>query len=374
MMTIIEYLKITRKREGPSSYSDETDIFYQQLQQITEDSGIEDIDLIITNTCKVQCSTVYLDNMKHIIWDLSYWGIIEDYLNSIELYLDNNQECAQLLYNFLLYRTLRYRVNDKQSRIALSKLEKQLALILSDRIPENINGFSNIKLYLDFFKLFTFIHELCHIQLKENEIIRLSALKEFDDYVQTIGKEKNLWFSHKSAYQDIDFSDKINIEEAIKQYVSSDDMKIEAICDYYALDSLANSFSQFEKALNITREQFLSDFYCLKEAIIGFYNDVLYYQEYIERLAKHKTEIDEDIIRNSSKGFYNLANMYMARESLFNPLFLIRCYLKYNCMVSPKSSSYFDLYNRLNHNSLRQNYLKDYINYYNELLSKSESI
>ena len=86
MMTIIEYLKITRKREGPSSYSDETDIFYQQLQQITEDSGIEDIDLIITNTCKVQCSTVYLDNMKHIIWDLSYWGIIEDYLNSIELY------------------------------------------------------------------------------------------------------------------------------------------------------------------------------------------------------------------------------------------------------------------------------------------------
>lgn len=369
-MTIEEYLVLTRKRAGSASYTDESDAFYKQLKHMVEQVGLTDTYIIIINSCKAQCSTVYLNNEKYIIWDLSYWNFIEDYLTSIEIFLDNKYECAHLLYNYLLYRMLRYRVNDKIARKALLELEKKISTNLQTELPQNMNGTHNVKFYLEFLKLFTFMHELNHIRFKEDTEMRTAALADFDEYMKVINEEKHVWFSGKSAYLDIDYSEKINIDEAIKQYRTDDDIKVEILCDYYALDSLVASLDSLEKKLNIKKELFLSDFYCLKEAIIGFYDDVLYYQEYIERLVKQKKVIDRHRTKEAAKGFYNFANLYMARESLFNPLFLVRCHNKYNCVVYAQSSMFYDLYNKLNHKSLKQNYLKDFINSYNDLISK----
>ncbi len=200
-MTIEEYLAYTRNRMGSATYTDETEVFYEQLQSIVESSGIEEVYLVITNTCKSQCSTVYLENKKYIIWDLAYWSCIKEYLNTIEIFLSGNCECAYRLYNYHLYQMLRYRVNNKKARKALLEVEKGIFQKLNGVVLEYRKNNYKKKNIFDFLKFFAFIHELFHIKLDEDDTLRLSVLAEFNEYIQILQEEKDLWFSQKMHMQ-----------------------------------------------------------------------------------------------------------------------------------------------------------------------------
>lgn len=366
-MTIEEYISETRQIRNRELETNISETLAKQFDSLIAQTGLKHINLVVIDSLEAECSTVHIGNEYYIIWDISYWNCVENYLNAAAICSNHNEQLAHTIYNFLLYKLLEDRTRKPIAKKALANMCDNMFNEILHSNYENLTATYNNSLMLELFKYFVFIHELNHIQFKENEALKSTALKEMEKYISILTDKQTNFFDNDLLFVNSEDKENINSKKAIKQYLDDDKIKLEIICDFYALKSLITSYKLNGLGLD---DEVIIDFLCLKDAVIGYYDDVLYYEHYINRLVDKRTPITKEILQSSAKGLYDKANLFLSREVLFTPIILAILVAAIGRLLNIESSKFYDMYNKLNHNALRNKNMLDFVNRYNDLLKQ----
>ena len=367
-MTINDYLKHTRTLRTTNSTPNISDTLSKQFDNVLKQAGLKNTFLIIIDSYESQCSTVCIGENKYIIWDLSYWNYIENYLIAANCNCDNKEQLSYNLYNFLVYKLLESRQKNATAKEALKKIYSDTFKDIFSSNPEDLHKVYDVSQTLDFFKLFVYLHEVNHLQLKENSLLKSIALDEIQNYLYLISENPEKWFTSYSDQGTLTDIENISIKNSIEQYKKDDKIKTEIICDIYSLKSLFASIEYINKNDLVIDDQFIVDFLCLKDAVVGYFNDVLYLEHFIKKLVSYNAHISETFFHEASRGLYDKANLYLSRETLFMPFIMAQLLLLSGKFLNIRNSRFYDIYNTLNHTSMINHNMLKFKNYYNDLL------
>lgn len=303
------------------------------------------IDLNIISSTSIFCEVVHTSPNITIIWDNYQWDILEHFIMSSLLYLNNQKEKAKQVFKLNVYGILSMRLTYIAPELSYL-FATQYCRIQNEMPFDFALMISSTYTDLMYCQLLALGHELSHI-LFENS----SHGKKIFNY-----KEKDFFNILHGAIRS-GVAEKINVhginaKELIKSIGSDSNKEYrkELICDALSFELLHTLIMQIDQGFTPVRsqEELFDDVLCMNDFVIRMLDTLSYLIEFWTQFGSRVSsnqDIKPEYLQIKASNYTIWKKQYYARETLVS-LYLRVLLLRDNHLaVTTQNKKYIDLYN-----------------------------
>lgn len=384
-MTADEYIELSKALfpTWKSRYIDgikETFLFLTQVPYLKHPNA-KKVDLKIISSNSFFSEVIYTTSNYTLIWDNFQWELIEKFLISSLIYINNKKDLAINIYKANIYYALSIHLTDISPELSYVFAEHCMDAI----IEQNLDYYALVSKHMfdDLFyaQILSLGHELAHIIFDQPELgKKVYRMKEADFLsVMSVAQRFNFFKSDSTI---VTFDKLFN---AIKSD-SNRKYREELICDIFSYDLVSDFIIDLDREICNKKEIEVRKIESLYDDILSIYDFVIktlntftFLLEIWTRTASISTTRRCVKIEDFHANKPNLSiwkDQFLAREHLVSLYMRLVITRDQNIVVSDKNKKYFKMYNAIHEMTIETSSGtdKDFFNIVNEfqyLLTKN---